>query len=259
MFGGPWGRAPIGPAAGSRAHPRRRLRRPRPGSIAPGRRQRPPAEPWWRTASAAITGSVPAEAMARLGNRRRLYPVIAYDDTAGSIAARLWWMLSVLDHPRGPCSTAASSRGREGWRAGRRRRARPPTSPKNRGRPKLSSTGGCRRRTLAPHRCPRPRRYRGELEPVDAARPHPRSGECAVGGKCRRVGTVPAARTTGCSLRIGQRRGSRRVLRFGRHGPPRRPRHALGRPPSTPSVPGFLVRLERRSGPTGRDHQVRVQ
>src|SRR5438105_3502034 len=39
-----------------------------------------------------------AEAMSRLGIGDDT-PVIAYDDSAGSIAARLWWMLSVLDHP----------------------------------------------------------------------------------------------------------------------------------------------------------------
>jgi thiosulfate/3-mercaptopyruvate sulfurtransferase len=39
-----------------------------------------------------------AEAMTRLGIGDRT-PVVAYDDSGGAQAARLWWMLSVLDHP----------------------------------------------------------------------------------------------------------------------------------------------------------------
>lgn len=39
-----------------------------------------------------------AGALGRLGIDERT-PVVIYDDAGGSVAARLWWMLHVLDHP----------------------------------------------------------------------------------------------------------------------------------------------------------------
>jgi len=44
------------------------------------------------------TPDVFAAALSRLGIDQNT-PVVVYDDARGSIAARLWWMLRMLEHP----------------------------------------------------------------------------------------------------------------------------------------------------------------
>jgi thiosulfate/3-mercaptopyruvate sulfurtransferase len=55
-----------------------------------------------------------AAAMRRIGVGDRT-PVVAYDDNGGMVAARLWWMLHVLDHP-----VAVLDGGLQAWSGERR-------------------------------------------------------------------------------------------------------------------------------------------
>jgi len=108
----------------------------------------------------------------------REHRVVAYDDAGGTVAARLWWMLDVLGHPR----VAVLDGGIAVWRAaGLPLTAEVPdlapaepwpgvsatwprTIPREELAPRLGSL------TLLDARAPE--RYRGEVEPVDPVAGH---------------------------------------------------------------------------------------
>jgi thiosulfate/3-mercaptopyruvate sulfurtransferase len=112
-----------------------------------------------------------AAAMSRLGIGDDT-PVIAYDDTAGSIAARLWWMLSVLDHP-----VALLDGGLQAWSGPLESgpaTARPPDVFTEKPWPAEALVDADS--IAAGHwhliDARAPERYRGETEPVDARPGH---------------------------------------------------------------------------------------
>ncbi len=108
----------------------------------------------------------------------REHRVVAYDDAGGTVAARLWWMLDVLGHPR----AAVLDGGIDAWRAAglpmvRDAPAAVPSAPwpgiplawpRTIGRASLESRLGAL--TLLDARAPE--RYRGEVEPVDPIAGH---------------------------------------------------------------------------------------
>jgi thiosulfate/3-mercaptopyruvate sulfurtransferase len=122
----------------------------------------------------------PAEltaALAALGIGRE-HRVVAYDDAGGTVAARLWWMLDVLGHPR----AAVLDGGIGAWLAAglpvtRAIPANPAAAPSSNlpaswprtiARDELASRLG--RLTLLDARAPE--RYRGEVEPIDPVAGH---------------------------------------------------------------------------------------
>jgi thiosulfate/3-mercaptopyruvate sulfurtransferase len=131
-------------------------------SYGPGRHPLPDAEDFRRRLERAGIGS------------RHL--VVAYDDTGGTTAARLWWMLDNLGHAR----AAVLDGGIQAWQAaGHELTADEPTHPPAElllgdrwtrviEREQLAARlGGL---TLLDARAPE--RYRGEFEPIDPAAGH---------------------------------------------------------------------------------------
>lgn len=116
-------------------------------------------------------------ALAALGIGRE-HRVVAYDDAGGTVAARLWWMLDVLGHPR----AAVLDGGIGAWRAAGlpltaelpdAAPARPwpdvPAAwPRTIDRATLAAALGTV--TLLDARAPE--RYRGEIEPIDPVAGH---------------------------------------------------------------------------------------
>ncbi len=116
-------------------------------------------------------------AVAALGIGRE-HRVVAYDDAGGTVAARLWWMLDVLGHPR----VAVLDGGIDGWRAAGLPLTSeapafapaaawadiPPTWPRTIAREELAPRLGML--TLLDARAPE--RYRGEVEPIDPVAGH---------------------------------------------------------------------------------------
>lgn len=116
------------------------------------------------------TAFVAALAALGIGPEHR---VVAYDDAGGTVAARLWWMLDVLGHPR----VAVLDGGIAAWRAA----GLPLTAVAPDLAPAAAWTGlpAAWPRTIAREElAPRlgtltlldaraPERYRGEVEPVD--------------------------------------------------------------------------------------------
>lgn len=104
--------------------------------------------------------------------------VVAYDDSSGSIAARLWWMLKWLGHD----AAAVLDGGWQQWidsggatRSGEERRG--PADFESRIRPGLVATAGdiLRRQQHSDFRlldARAPERYRGETEPIDRVAGH---------------------------------------------------------------------------------------
>ncbi len=116
-------------------------------------------------------------ALAALGIGRE-HRVVAYDDAGGTVAARLWWMLDVLGHPR----VAVLDGGIDAWRAaGLPVSAEvpdvapaatwpdvPATWPRTITREELAPRLG----TLTLLDARAPERYRGEVEPIDPVAGH---------------------------------------------------------------------------------------
>jgi len=112
-----------------------------------------------------------------IGQRHR---VVAYDDAGGTVAARLWWMLDVLGHPR----AAVLDGGIAAWHAAglpltadvparavvppEERVAAPPAWPRTIPREELAPYLG----TLTLLDARAPERYRGEIEPIDPVAGH---------------------------------------------------------------------------------------
>jgi thiosulfate/3-mercaptopyruvate sulfurtransferase len=105
----------------------------------------------------------------------REHRVVAYDDAGGTVAARLWWMLDVLGHPR----AAVLDGGIAAWRdAGlpltTEVRAHPPVAPEAWVAATASWPRTIDRAALTPLLgtltlldARAPERYRGEVEPID--------------------------------------------------------------------------------------------
>lgn len=116
-------------------------------------------------------------ALAGLGIGRE-HRVVAYDDAGGTVAARLWWMLDVLDHPR----VAVLDGGIDAWRAaGLPLPAEVPAFPRAAAWPDAAATWPrtIAREELAPRLgtvtlldARAPERYRGEVEPIDPVPGH---------------------------------------------------------------------------------------
>ncbi len=118
-----------------------------------------------------------AAALGALGIGRE-HRVIAYDDAGGTVAARLWWMLDVLGHPR----ASVLDGGIAAWRAaGLPLVAAAPASaaaaawaglprdwPRTIDRAALTPRLG----SLALLDARAPERYRGEIEPIDPVAGH---------------------------------------------------------------------------------------
>ena len=116
-------------------------------------------------------------ALATLGIGRE-HRVVVYDDAGGTVAARLWWMLDALGHPR----AAVLDGGIDAWLAAglpltREVPAHPaaapwpdlPTSwPRTIAREELARRLG----TLTLLDARAPERYRGEVEPIDPVAGH---------------------------------------------------------------------------------------
>jgi thiosulfate/3-mercaptopyruvate sulfurtransferase len=120
-----------------------------------------------------------AAALGALGLGRR-HCVVAYDDTGGTVAARLWWMLDVLGHAR----TAVLDGGIAAWRAaGLPLSAEVPAFPAVEPAERVAAGAAWPRTIDRAALTPRlgavtlldaraPERYRGEVEPVDPAPGH---------------------------------------------------------------------------------------
>ena len=108
----------------------------------------------------------------------RAHRVVAYDDAGGTVAARLWWMLDALGHPR----AAVLDGGIAAWRAAglpltpdvpRHAPAGPwpgllPSWSRTIEREELASRLG----TLTLLDARAPERYRGDVEPIDPVPGH---------------------------------------------------------------------------------------
>jgi len=134
-----------------------------------------------------------AERMARRGIGTDHF-VVAYDATAGTVAARLWWMLDNLGHRR----VAVLDGGLRTWiEAGQPLSTEPPTYPPARLELADRWTNIIDRATLRPRLgevslldARASERYRGEVEPVDPVAGHiptavsaPSSGNLGSGGR----------------------------------------------------------------------------
>jgi len=116
-------------------------------------------------------------ALAALGIGRE-HRVVAYDDAGGTVAARLWWMLDVLGHPR----AGVLDGGIDGWPAvGLSLTAEVPTFAPAAPWPDVPATWPrtIAREALAPRLgtltlldARAPERYRGEVEPIDPVAGH---------------------------------------------------------------------------------------
>ena len=91
--------------------------------------------------------------------------VVAYDDTGGSTAARLWWMLDDLGHER----VAILDGGYPAWVAGGDPVGTPGPQPPPRGPQEIRAAGLGTFVLLDARAGPR---YRGEVEPVDRVPGH---------------------------------------------------------------------------------------
>jgi len=123
-----------------------------------------------------------AEAMGALGIGRA-QRVVAYDDAGGTVAARLWWMLEVLGHPRTavldggiaawrtaglPLTVDVPSHPMAAWSAAGSLPPLPDGWPGTIDRAALTPRLGAL--TLLDARAPE--RYRGEIEPIDPVAGH---------------------------------------------------------------------------------------
>jgi thiosulfate/3-mercaptopyruvate sulfurtransferase len=123
-----------------------------------------------------------AEAMGALGIGRA-HRVVAYDDAGGTVAARLWWMLEVLGHPRTavldggiaawrtaglPLTVDVPSHPMAAWSAAGPLPPLPDAWPGTIDRAALTPRLGAL--TLLDARAPE--RYRGEIEPIDPVAGH---------------------------------------------------------------------------------------
>ncbi len=115
------------------------------------------------------------EALAAVGIGRGS-TVIAYDDAAGAVAARLWWMLRWIGH----ADAAVLDGGLDGWSAGGRPIERGPSVPPTRHRNPLDprtddsmvlatpeSVGEALMSGVVLLDARSPERFRGEQEPID--------------------------------------------------------------------------------------------
>jgi thiosulfate/3-mercaptopyruvate sulfurtransferase len=123
-----------------------------------------------------------AEAMGALGIERA-HRVVAYDDAGGTVAARLWWMLEVLGHPRAavldggiaawrtaglPLTVDVPSHPMAAWSAAGPLPPLPDAWPGTVDRAALTPRLG----TLTLLDARAPDRYRGEIEPIDPVAGH---------------------------------------------------------------------------------------
>jgi thiosulfate/3-mercaptopyruvate sulfurtransferase len=203
-----------------------------------------------------------AEAMGALGIGRA-QRVVAYDDAGGTVAARLWWMLEVLGHPRAAVLDAGSRWRTAGCRSGGRAVASavawsaaspwpplPDAWPRTIGRAALTprlgaltlSTRGRRNATAA-----RSSRSAGR-------RAHPDGGErppaSFLVGRRFLAPDALAARFAASSGRGAA--GCRRLQ--GRCQPASLPRDAGCRAARSPPLPRLVLRLEPR-GDADRDRR----
>ncbi len=123
-----------------------------------------------------------AAALGALGIGRK-HRVVAYDDAGGTVAARLWWMLDALGHPR----TAVLDGGIAAWRAaGLPLTAEAPAYPPVPEKERVDTGGDAHtwprtidRAALIPRLgaltlldARAPERYRGDTEPIDPVAGH---------------------------------------------------------------------------------------
>jgi thiosulfate/3-mercaptopyruvate sulfurtransferase len=113
----------------------------------------------------------------------RAHRVVAYDDAGGTVAARLWWMLEALGHPRAavldggiaawrtaglPLTADVPSHPATAWSAASLLPPLPDAWPRTIDRAALTPRLG----TLTLLDARAPERYRGEIEPVDPVAGH---------------------------------------------------------------------------------------
>lgn len=173
-------------------------------------------------------------------------PVVAYDDAGGSIAARLWWLLHVLDEP-----VAVLDGGLAAW-PGELTRETPDIAPVRRSPvawPEHRFRGPDQFGTaqlLDAHPGPvRARRSRHR----SAARPHPGSTKRTLAGQPRPGRAVPAGTRAARHVR---QRCVRRLLRVGGDRVPRPARAAHFRRGRHRALPRVVVALGCRPVPSQR-------
>ena len=183
--------------------------------------------------------------------------VVAYDDTGGATAARLWWMLDDLGHER----VAILDGGYPAWVAAGYPVSTTEPEPRPRGHLELRDAwtrvtdrdavaAGLGTFVLLDARAGP--RYRGEVEPVDRVPGHIPTARSAPSAQLPRTGWAIARRRgpRGPVRDAGRRRVERRVGRDlvwqRRHGLPHEPRDAHGRPAGPDPLPRFLLGLVQR-------------
>ena len=227
-------------------------------------------------------------ALAALGIGRE-HRVVAYDDAGGTVAARLWWMLDVLGHPR----VAVLDGGIDAWRAaGLPLTADVPVFPPAAAWPDVPSAWprtiardelAARLGTVTLLDARAPERYRGEVEPIDPVAGHiptaisaPTATFLAPDGRflgpAELRARFEALGAAGPDADAAARRGSDDAageqapivvaLRERRQRLPARPCGPCGRPARSPPLPRLVLGLEplrhadRDGSGAGRDAPV---